>query len=126
MNKGAIEVHVVYHEHLGEVPHRQWIPIDMIATINECPVTHGAAPFNLRMMTNNDTVAVILVKQLEAFTQTFTVETYEEVKRRAIAAGLNIVDGDPETRDKMREVGFDPAEEGYLEREREARDASAE
>ena len=102
--RGAIEVHVVYHDHLGETPHRQIVPLDMIATINECPSNHGAAPFILRHLTDNKSVAVLLVKQMEAFTQTFTVETYEEVVAKAEAAGMHVQRASAEVGERLAQV----------------------
>ena len=92
MNKG-IELKVCYTQDISEAGHRCVYSADEIACVNEIPVTHPEGPGHLRHLIKPgvETVAVILIKQMQAFTQCFTLESYDEVKAKLVKAGVEII-----------------------------------
>lgn len=96
MNKG-IEMRVTYTLDVSEAEHKCIYSLDEIACVNEIPVTHNDAPQHLRTLVAPGVkcVAVLLIKQMQAFTQCFTTESYEEVKDKLKRAGVEIIQDQP-------------------------------
>jgi len=90
MDKG-IEFNICYAEDADEISHRAVYATEQIGIVNEVPVNHPSVPGHVRVLCEHDKIAVILIKMMEAYTQCFTIESYEEVKEKLRRAGIEII-----------------------------------